>query len=332
MKIVITGGAGFIGLNIARQLVKRNMLTGPSGNPEEIDSIVLFDVTVPDERPDGLDDRVEMVAGDISDRETVVNLIDQDDISIFHLASVVSGQGEQDFDLAMKVNLDGGRNVFEAARARNSIPRVVFASSCAVYGGEDMPDQVSDNSKQNPQTTYGITKTIGELMINDFTRKGFINGRSARLPTIFIRPGAPNAAASSFCSGVFREPLNGVSCKLPVQKTVRMPMLGYRRCVESFIALHEVDGDGLGNDRAVNLQNRSYSVSEMIEAVARVAAKRNIQLGAISVEPDPTIEAIVAGWAADIDCSRAEELGLPIDESLDQVIEDYIDDFMDLEN
>lgn len=328
MKIVITGGAGFIGLNIARQLVKRNMLTGPSGNPEEIDSIILFDVTVPDERPEGLDDRVEMVAGDISDRDTVMKLIDRDDISIFHLASVVSGQGEQDFDLAMQVNLDGGRNVFEAARARNSTPRVVFASSCAVYGGDDMPDHVSDGTKQNPQTTYGITKTIGELMINDFTRKGFIDGRSARLPTIFIRPGAPNAAASSFCSGVFREPLNGVSCALPVQKTVRMPMLGYRRCVESFIALHEVPDEKLGQDRAVNLRNQSYSVSEMIEAVNRVAADQDIQLGAISVDPDPAIEAIVEGWAADIDCSRAEELGLPSDDSLDQVIIDYIEDFL----
>lgn len=329
MKIVITGGTGFIGLNIARQLIRRNMLTGPSGKPEDIDSIVLFDVAVPDQRPSGLDDRVEMIAGDISDRDTVFKLIDRDDISIFHLASIVSGQGEQDFDLAMSVNLDGGRNILEAARARKGAPRVVFASSCAVFGGSAMAAEVSDTAKQTAQTTYGITKTIGELLINDYSRKGFIDGRSARLPTIFIRPGAPNAAASSFCSGVFREPLNGVACELPVQEDIQMPMLGYRRCVESFIALHEVAADQLTDDRAVNLRNRPYSVAQMIEAVKRVAAINNISLGEISVKPDPAIEAIVNGWAAHIDCSRAEQLSLPIDDSLDQVVQDFIDDFLD---
>ncbi|MBL4906707.1 MAG: NAD-dependent epimerase/dehydratase family protein [Sneathiella sp.] len=328
MKIVITGGAGFLGLNIARKLINRNTLIGPSGNLEDIDSILLFDVAIPAERPTGLDSRVEMIAGDISDRETVMNLIDRDDISIFHLASVVSGQGEQDFDLAMSVNLDGGRNILEAARARSGTPRVVFASSVAVFGGSEMPAKVSDFTKQTSQTTYGITKTIGELLINDYTRKGYIDGRSARLPTIFIRPGKPNAAASSFCSGVFREPLNGVPCELPVQKDVVMPMLGYRRCVDSFIALHEIEGRQLGEDRAVGLRNRSYSVADMIDAVERVAAKNDIMLGDISVKPNPAIEAIVRGWATHLESSRAEKIGLPIDDSLDQVVQDFIDDFL----
>ncbi len=328
MKIVITGGTGFIGLGIARELIRRGSLTGPSGGQEEIDSIVLFDVAVPDERPDGLDERVEIVAGDISDRDIVFGLIDRDDISVFHLASVVSAGGEKDFDLAMRINLDGGRNILEAARARAGRPRVVFASSLAVFGGEAMPGIISDTTKQTPQTTYGMTKSIGELMINDYTRKGFIDGRSARLPTIIIRPGKPNAAASSFCSGVFREPLQGETCTLPVSRDTRMALLGARNAVQGFIALHEVDGEKMGEDRAVNLPSRTYSVAEMIETSQRVAHGRGINIGPVNDAPDPAIKAIVAGWPTEMISERAEALGLPVDDSLDQVVEDFIDDYL----
>jgi len=328
MKIVITGGLGFIGLNLARAIIERGTLTGPSGNQEEVDSILLFDQFVPDSLPEGLDRRVTMQAGDISDRDTVFGLMDRDDISVFHLASVVSGGGEKDFDLAMRVNLDGGRHVFEAARVRNSLPRVVFASSVAVFGGSAMPKVVGDTTKQTPQTTYGMTKAIGELMVNDYTRKGFFDGRSVRLPTIFIRPGKPNAAASSFCSGVFREPLAGEECILPVKTDVKMALLGYRNAVAGFIGLHEADGDAIGDDRAVVLPSVTYTVQEMIDGVKRVAAANKIELGPITVRPDPVIEKIVAGWATHSEAPRAEALGLPNDESLDRVIQDFIDDFM----
>ena len=328
MKIVITGGIGFIGLNLARAIIRRGTLTGPSGRQEEVGSILLFDQVIPDSLPTGLDGRVTMQAGDISDRDTVFGLVDRDDISVFHLASVVSGAGEKDFDLAMRVNLDGGRNIFEAARARTGMPRVVFASSVAVFGGAAMPKKVGDATKQTPQTTYGMTKTIGELMVNDYTRKGFFDGRSVRLPTIFIRPGKPNAAASSFCSGVFREPLNGEECVLPVRTDVQMALLGYRNAVKGFIGLHDADGEAIGDDRAVVLPCHTYTVAELIEGVKRVAAANNIVLGPITVQPDPAIEAIVAGWATHSEASRAEILGLPNDESLDRVIQDYIDDFM----
>lgn len=328
MKVVITGGTGFIGLNLAREIIKRGTLTGPSGKQEEVDNILLFDQFVPDSLPAGLDERVTMRAGDISDRNTVFGLVDRDDISIFHLASVVSGGGEKDFDLAMRVNLDGGRHVFEAARARNGLPRVVFASSVAVFGGSAMPKVVGDTTKQTPQTTYGMTKTIGELMVNDYTRKGFFDGRSVRLPTIFIRPGKPNAAASSFCSGVFREPLNGEECILPVKTNVQMALLGYRNAIKGIIGLHEADSEAIGDDRAVVLPCVTYTVQEMIDGVKRVAAGNNIELGPITVRPDPVIEKIVAGWATHSEAPRAEALGLPNDESLDRVIQDFIDDFM----
>lgn len=328
MKVVITGGTGFIGLNLARALLRRGRLTGPSGAEEKIDAITLFDVAAPPTRPDGLDDRVSIVTGDIADRETIVNLIDRDDISVFHLASVVSAGGERDFDLAMAVNLDGGRNVFEACRARNGLPRVVFASSIAVYGGAAMPETVSDRVRQTSRTTYGITKSICELLVNDYTRKSFFDGRSARLPTVIVRPGKPNAAASSFASGVFREPLHGEECVLPVTPETTMPVLGYRSVVNGFIALHEADSAAIGDDRGVLLPNVSYTVTQMIEAVKRVAAQNEIVLGPITSRPDPAIQAIVDTWARHADADRALKLGLPKDESLDRVIQDFIDDFM----
>ncbi len=328
MKVVITGGAGFIGQNLARALIKRGVLTGPSGNEEAIDSIVLFDAVAAPALPPDPDGRIAMVTGDIAGREAVAAVVDRDDISVFHLASVVSGGGELDFDLAMAVNLDGARHVLEACRARAGAVRVVFASSIAVFGGAVMSETVGDATKRTPQTTYGVTKAIGELMINDYSRKGFIDGRSARLPTIIIRPGKPNQAASSFVSGVFREPLNGEAFALPVDPGTFMPVLGYRCCVKGLIALHEADGAALGDDRAIGLPAINGTVAEMIEALRRVGDAKGIALGPITVEPDPVIEKIVATWPLRIDAARALALGMPLDDSLDRVVEDYIEDFL----
>jgi len=267
MKIVITGGLGFLGLGIARKLIDR----------EEVESLVLFDVAVPDALPDGLDPRVTMLAGDISDADQVIALIggdDQDDIAVFHLASVVSAGGEKDFDLAMRVNLDGGRNVLDACRARKRMPKVIFTSSLAVFGGNAMPDTVTDMTRVVPETTYGMTKAMGEMMINDYTRKGFIDGRAARLPTVIIRPGPPNAAASGFASGVFREPLAGVEHVLPVGMDSKMMVIGYRKAVAGLIGLLDADGDDIGPDRVVGLPNTVYSVAEMIAALEQVAKQK----------------------------------------------------------
>jgi nucleoside-diphosphate-sugar epimerase len=326
MKVVITGGAGFLGLQLARRLTARGAVTGPSGKPENIDELLLFDMVTPSARPSGLDARARFVAGEIADKATVQRLFDRPDLSVFHLASVVSGGGELDFDLAMRVNLDGNLNVLEAARALGSKPRLVFASSIAVFGGKSMPKHVGDQTKQVPQTTYGMTKAIGELLVNDYTRKGFIDGRSARLPTVIIRPGKPNKAASSFASGVFREPLNGVECVLPVGTEVVMPLAGYRTIVEGFVTLHEVDGGRLGEDRAVSLPSLDVTVADMIAALKRVAGNRT--LGDIRVEKDPAIERIVAGWPIGTTYERALSLGLPKDPDLDSIVRAYIEDFL----
>lgn len=327
MKVIITGGTGFIGCMLARRLLELGELAGPGGAAEAIDEIVLFDLAPPEMPLDDLEGRVTVTAGDISDRDTVFGLVDRDEVSVFHLASVVSGGGELDFDLALRVNLTGGLNVLEACRARSDRPRLVFASSIAVYGGDAMPEVVGDATKQTPQTTYGATKAIGELLVNDYTRKGYLDGRSARLPTIVIRPGKPNLAASSFASGVFREPLHGEACALPVRPETRMPLLGYRSAVEGFVRLHEADGAALGDDRAINFPSLSVTVQEMIEALRRVAGQR--QLGEIAVAPDPRIEAIVATWPTRSEFSRARTLGLPVEDSLDQIVESYIEDFLD---
>jgi nucleoside-diphosphate-sugar epimerase len=329
VKVVITGGCGFIGVVLARRLLQRGTLTGPTGQPEPIDSMVLFDAVVPEERPPGLDDRVALMAGDVSDRDTVFGLVDRDDVSVFHFASVVSAGGELDFDLALRVNLDGGRNVLEASRARAGTPRVLFLSSVATFGGSAMPSAVSDTTKQTPRTTYGMTKVIGELMINDYTRKGFIDGRSARLPTIVIRPGQPNAAASGFASGIFREPLGGEEYVLPVTSETRIAVLGIRNCVEGLIALHQADGGAIGDDRALNLPNISASVTDMIDALTRVAAEDGRTLGPITPRPDPAVQAIIDGWPIALEADRALALGLPRAESLDHIIREYIEDYLD---
>jgi nucleoside-diphosphate-sugar epimerase len=337
MKVVITGGCGFLGQMIAREILKRGELRGPDGKTAEVDNILLFDQLAPvtpfdwaaKEDKEG---RVTTAAGDISDKETVSALVDRDDISVFHLASVVSAGGEKDFDLAMRVNLQGGLNILEAARARagkqGGTPRLVFSSSLAVFGGADLPKEVDDWTRHTPETTYGMTKAFGELAINDYTRKGFIDGRTVRLPTIVIRPGVPNAAASGWASGIFREPLQGKEHILPVHDGFYMMLLGYRSAVQGFLAVHEADGNAIGTDRSVALPNKAYAVAEMIEALERVAADKGIKLGPITRQRDESVEAICGSWPLKADATRAKALGCPEDVSLEHVIQGFIEDFL----
>lgn len=327
MKVLITGGTGFLGRRLAMKLIERGELTDASGAQQSVDEIVLFDQETPD-TVEGIDaGALTVVAGNISDTATVSGLIDQPGMSVFHLASVVSGGGELDFDLAMKVNLEGGLNVLEACRALGPDPmaKLVFTSSIAVFGGDDLPSEVGDFTKQVPQTTYGATKAINELLINDYSRKGFLDGRTARLPTVVFRPGAPNAAASSFASAVVREPLKGEDYVLPVSPGTFMPALGYRTVIDGILHLHDLPAARLGADRAVSLPSLPVTVRDMMEALPRVAGDR--PLGRISVEPDQTIEAIVATWPRATDNRRAESLEFPVDASIDAMIRAYIEDY-----
>ncbi len=324
MKVVITGGCGFLGQQLAGSLLRRGSLTGPSGDQDEITDLVLFDAVAPSSpAPD--DDRVEVVIGDITDRATIFSLCDRDDLSVFHMASVMSGGGEESFDHALGVNVDGSRNVLEALRARAGCPRLVFTSSVAVFGGDLAKGIVGDSTKQSPQTTYGATKAIVELLVNDYSRKGFLDGRVARLPTVIVRPGSPNAAASSFISSVVREPLHGEDVVIPVPLSTTMAVIGYRTVVECLVALHEADGSALGPDRAVELPSLSVSAGELVASLGRLAGDR--PLGNVSVEPDPKVTSIVEAWAARTSAPKAATLGLPQDPDVDSLVRAFIEDF-----
>lgn len=327
MKVLITGGGGFLGNQLARKLMARGTLTGPSGAQEPIDAITLFDAQFSDASRQGMIGDVTLLDRDIADREAVFDAIDRDDIAVFHLASMVSGECELHFDDAMRVNLDGGRNVFEACRARSGKPRVIFASSVASFGGAVMPEVVSDATKRTPQTTYGMTKVIGELMINDYSRKGFLDGRSARLPTIIIRPGRPNTAASSWASGMFREPLRGETCELPVGLDQGHPVLGYRDVIDAFIALHEAPESALGDDRAFGLPSHRITPASARAVLEEVARERGLDLGPLVLAPDARIQGIVNTWPTATDGSRAVGIGCQAPQPLRVMIEEYLEDF-----
>src|SRR5689334_18789840 len=232
MRIVITGGAGFLGSRLARKLLECGPLTDASGNKRDIRSLVLLDVAAPNVASD--DPRVTVIAGDLADPDVIARAVTADTDTVFHLAAVVSGHAEADFDTGMRVNLDATRGLLERCRKLSPQPKFVFASSLAVFGGA-LPDPVPDDAALTPQTSYGAQKAICEFLVHDMTRKGFIDGRSLRLPTITVRPGKPNKAASSFASGIIREPLSGIDVICPVGPTTRMWVQSPRAVIDNFI-------------------------------------------------------------------------------------------------
>lgn len=325
MKVIITGGGGFLGSQLCTELLRRGKLTGPSGSPEVIEEILLLDAHF---HAPSSDPRVRQQTGDVSDRDTVFECIGASAATaVFHLASMVSGECELRFDDALRVNLDGGRHVFEAARAADGRPRVVFASSIACFGGAARQDPNTDFTKITPQTTYGMTKAMCELLVNDHSRRGHFDGRSVRLPTVIVRPGKPNAAASSWASGMFREPLNGIECLLPVRKSQRHPMTGYRTVIESIVALHEVREDLLSDDRAVGLPAHSVTPELAAATLDKIARERGLKLGKITEAFDARIQGIVDNWPVAVDGSRALALGLPSPPELEKIVLQYLEDF-----
>jgi nucleoside-diphosphate-sugar epimerase len=323
MKVVITGGAGMLGRRLALRILAKPELTGPDGAPQDVSKLVLFDAFDPVEAPSE-DPRVEVVTGDICNRETLDSLIDGETDAVFHFAAIVSGGAEVNFDLGYAVNLDGGRNVLEAARLTGRCPKVVFASSLAVYGGER---SVDDSTALTPQTSYGTQKAIGELLVNDYTRKGFVDGRTLRLPTIVIRPGKPNAAASGFASSILREPLQGDEVGNPVTPESRMLILSPKRAAQAFIEIHNADGASLGINRAVMMNGISPKVSEMLDVLSRYAG--DAVADRVYSKPDAMVQKIVDGWAWYSDGARARALGMEPDASLEEIIETFVNEELD---
>jgi nucleoside-diphosphate-sugar epimerase len=316
MKIVITGGGGFIGFKLAKALLARGTLAA-----EKIARLTLVDQAFPADLPK--DPRLTTLAGDISDPKVAARAIATDTTSIFHLAAVVSGAAEADFDLGMRVNLQGIRNVLEQARQCARPPRLVFASSVAAFGGE-LPEVLDDATTPAPQTSYGSQKVISEYLVSDFSRKGYLDGRSLRLPTIVVRPGKPNAAASSFASAVIREPLNGVAYDCPVGPETGVWLLSPRRVVEAFMHAHDLPASAWGSNRVVNLPGITVTVAGMIEAMAKIAGSQAAKR--VSWKPDARIQAIVQTWPVRFATPRALAMGFRSDPGIEAVISDYIAD------
>ena len=318
MNVTITGGAGFLGRRLAAALLDRGSLTGADGRGQAIERITLIDLVA---AGPFADPRVVQMSGDIADRSLLERAIDADTTSVFHLAAVVSGQAEADFDLGMRVNLDGTRALLEVCRARGHRPRVVFASSIAVYGGA-LPDVVLESTPLTPQTSYGTQKAIGELLIADYTRKGFVDGRALRIPTVTVRPGRPNAAASSFASGIIREPVNGEESVCPVDRATRMWVISPESAVGGLIHAHELPAERLGSQRSISLPGLSVTVGEMAAALERVAGAE--AASRIRWQPDPRITRLVDTWPGTLDAARARSLGFPQDENFDAIVRAYV--------
>ena len=316
MHVLIIGGGGFIGQKIAKALAASGTLRG-----KPITTMVLADVNAPPTvtAPFG----VSHHAVDITDKAKVDALFECKPDVVFHLAAIVSGQAEAEFDTGMNVNLAGTINVFEAARALGTKPVVVFSSSCGVYGGE-IPELIEDWTQLNPQTSYGTQKAIGELLCQDYSRKGFIDGRAPRLPTVTIRPGKPNAAASSFMSSIFREPLQGQEAVCPVEPDYALWYASPRVTVANLIKCAKIDAAAFGENRAFALPGRAATIGEMVEAMRKVAGDEPVSR--IKWEPDQRILDIVLGWRPNIDPQKALAMGLTADTSFEDNVRYFLED------
>lgn len=309
MNVLITGGGGFIGSRLAAALLQRD----PKAR------ITLLDMGF----PAGTDSRFECVEGDVAspvviDKAVVGGAVD----TIFHLAAVVSGGAEADFDLGYRVNLDGTRLLLEACRKLAKPPKFVFASSVAAFGGT-LPEVLDDGTTPTPQTSYGTQKVIGEYLIADFTRKGMIDGRSLRLPTIVVRPGKPNLAASSFASGIIREPLAGVVAECPVPDSTGVWILSPRRVVEAFLHAHDLPSSAWPSSRVVNLPGITLTVREMIDAMGRVAGREVVER--VKFVPDARIQGIVKTWPIRFRTERALAMGFKADPDFETIVRDHVD-------
>ena len=314
MRILIIGGGGFVGQKLAHAIAERGILRG-----DAVDHLALADIA----EPEAVDAAFPVTCHtlDIAERDHVDAIIAQDWDVIYHLAAVVSAQAEADFVAGMRTNFFGTFNILEACRTRVGKPVLVYASSVASFS-TDVPQPIQDWTATTPQTSYGTQKAIGELLLNDYSRRGFIDGRGVRLPTVVVRPGVPNAAASSFFSSIIREPLQGEPAMCPVDVEQEVWLASPRVTVENLVRVAEVESEAIGAIRNFSLPGMTTTVGAMLEALEAVAGENVI--GLVDHERDPAIENIVRGWSSALVTDRADELGLIRDDSFERIVEEFI--------
>ena len=300
-KVLITGGGGFLGKRLAQEI-------------DWAEEIVLADITLPDESSE----EFRHISADVSNPADIDRIVTSDLTDIFHFGAVVSSGAEADFDLGMRVNLDGTRQLLEACRNLPEPINFIFASSCAIFGSNG--GHLPSDAAARPESSYGVQKACGELLVNDYARKGFIRGVSCRLPTVVVRPGKPNLAASSFASTIIREPIHGRRAKCPVNPDSSLWLGSVKSVVTNFLKAHQIAESGeLPKYRAFNSPGISLTVREMVDALARTGSDTSL----IDWEPDPKIDAIVSTWPSALDVSPELSLGFKSDLDFGEVIEDY---------
>lgn len=315
MKIAIIGGHGFLGRLLAREILARGQVVDSAGKLQDVSEVMAIDQVAAEPPLLG----VRSIIGDISDAGFLTRAIEPDVQAVFHLAAVVSAAAEADFDLGMRVNIDATRAVLERCRALITPPKLVFTSSLAAFG--DPPAMVRDDTPALPHSSYGVQKVIGEYLVGEYARKGFVDARAVRLPTITIRPGKPNKAASSFVSAILREPLQGQRAICPVEPEMQLWVQSPRRATQNLLLAHDLSADEWGGpSRVVNLPGLTVTVAEMIAALTRAGG----DAGLIEWLPDPAIRRLVGSWPVAMNTARADAMGFVGDANIDEIIGDFM--------
>ncbi len=321
MHVLVIGAAGMVGRKLVEALVAKSEING-----KLVERLTLVDIVEP-AAPHRFSGRVETLAADLSGDGVAAGLVAGRPDLIFHLAAIVSGEAEADFEKGYRINLDGTRELLEAIRLEGKKapykPKVVFTSSIAVFGAP-FPERIGDTHHHTPLTSYGTQKAIGELLLADYSRRGFLDGIGIRLPTIVIRPGKPNKAASGFFSNILREPLSGTEAVLPVSEDVRHWFASPRAAVRFLMHAAELDTSSLGAQRSLTMPGLSATVGEEIEALRRFAGDKAVKL--IRHERDEAIAKMVAGWPQNFDASRAVALGFRAETSFDEIVRAHVED------